>query len=74
WPASSPDLNLIVELWHRIKNPNREGRPRTIDTMKDVIKEIWDEIAVGDELQRLVAGMPRRIQAVISAGGGQTQF
>jgi len=32
----------------------REGRPRTIDVTKDVMKDIWDQIAVGDELRRLV--------------------
>ena len=78
WPARSLDLNPIEELWRRMKDrlfqANREGRPRTVDVTKDVIKEIWDQIAVGDELRKLVESMPRRIQAVIAAGGGHTQF
>jgi len=78
WPACSPDLNPIEELWRRMKDhlfqTNRAGRPRIVDVTKNVIKEIWDEIAVGDELRKLVESMPQRIQAVITVGGGHTPF
>ena len=50
----------------RLFQANREGRLRTVDVTKDIIKEIWDQIAIGDELGKLVESMPRRIQAVIN--------
>ncbi|RPA95354.1 hypothetical protein L873DRAFT_1813051 [Choiromyces venosus 120613-1] len=56
WPANSPELNPIEELWRRMKDrlfqANKEGVLRTVDAMKDVTKEIWDDIALDDELHR----------------------
>lgn len=75
WPAQSPDLNPIENLWAIVDRQvrNREDLPRNIKDLYQVLKTEWDQIPV-ETLQNLVKSMPRRIQACIAAGGGHTKY
>ncbi len=67
WAANSPDLNLIENLWSFVKRKMRDTRPNKAD----VIKATWASITP-EQCHRLIASMPRRIDAVIHAKGGPT--
>ncbi len=41
WPANSPDLNPIENLWGIVKRKMRDTRPNNADELKATIKETW---------------------------------
>lgn len=73
WPSSSPDLNVIETLWHRMKSYLRNNPQRTISELKTKLSEIWESFTP-DYCRLLVEFMPARIQAVIRAKGDVTSF
>lgn len=73
WPANSPDLNPIENLWGIIKRKMRDTRPKNKEELTASIKEVWASITPG-QCHRLIASMPRRIDAVIKAKGFPTKY
>ena len=80
WPPFSPDLNLIEAVWNLMKNyiqfhyPDLgEGRQRTQDDLRIIVKESWENVSA-DDLMKLIETMPARCQAVLDADGGHTKF
>ena len=72
WPANSLDLNLIENLWGIIKRKMRGTRPKNKEELTASIKEIWASITPR-QCHRLIASMPRCIEAVIKAKGFPTK-
>ena len=81
WPANSPDLSPIEDLWAHLKYELRrqfpdtarlKGSPQTIRAvLRERLHKIWWEI--GEEvLNRLIEGMPKRVEEVITARGWYT--
>ncbi len=66
WPANSPDLNPIENLWGIVKRKMRDTRPNNADDLKTTVKETWASIPP-QQCHKLITSMPRRIEAVIKA-------
>ncbi len=64
WPANSPDLNPIENLWGIVKRKMRDTRPNNADELKATVKETWASIPP-QQCHKLITSMPRRIEAVI---------
>ena len=73
WPANSPDLNPIENLWGILKRKMRATRPNNKEELTASIKEIWASITP-IECHRLISSMPRHIEAVIKAKGFPTKY
>jgi transposase len=82
WPPYSPDLNPIENVWKILKfrvcerYPELGDLPKTQAALQRLIQaaeEVWEEVEVA-LLDRLAEGMPRRLQAVIQAGGWYTKY
>lgn len=75
WPACSPDLNPIENLWGILASKVYEnGRQfNTVIELKDCIKGSWGEIEP-DVLKNLVDSMPRRVFETIKSQGGHTKY
>ncbi len=41
WPANSPDLNPVENLWGIVKRKMRDTRPNNADDLKAAIKATW---------------------------------
>ncbi len=73
WPANSPDLNPIENLWGIVKRKMRDTRSNNADELKAAIKETWASIPP-QQCHKLITSMPRRIEAVIKAKGAPTKY
>jgi hypothetical protein len=75
WPAQSPDLNPIENLWSYLKKElcKFEQPASGVHELWSRTQEIWDKISV-ELCHNLIASMPRRIKAVIKAKGGHTKY
>ncbi len=73
WPANSPDLNPIENLWCIVKRKMRDTRPNNADELKATVKETWTSIPP-QQCHKLITSMPRWIEAVIKAKGAPTKY
>ncbi len=73
WPANSPDLNPIENLWGIVKRKMRDTRPNNADELMATVKETWASIPA-QQCHKLITSMPRRIEAVIKAKGAPTKY
>lgn len=73
WPANSPDLNPIENVWRLLKQRVAKRCPRTLAELRHCVEEEWVALEVAD-FARYVGNMNERCQAVIDAKGGHTKW
>lgn len=74
WPANSPDLNPIENVWRLLKDDVQlRHRPKNVEQMKAALEVAWKGIPA-EKLESLVSSMPERIKAVLQAKGGSTHW
>lgn len=73
WPANSPDLNAIENLWAVVKKKTRDTRHNNADDLKAAIKVTWLSMT-HTQCHGLVGSMPRHIDAAIHAKGGPSEY
>ncbi len=73
WPANSPDLNPIENLWGIVKRKMRYARPNNAEELKATIRATW-ALITPEQCHRLIDTMPHRIAAVIQAKGAPTKY
>lgn len=75
WPAQSPDLNIIENLWGDLKRRIRDNYHEITNKEKlwDAIQVEW-EATTTEYLKKLYLSIPHRLQAVIKAKSGPTKY
>ena len=74
WPAQSPDLNPIENLWQRIDVIIAKNKPSNKKELIENIIQAWHHIVTPEELCNLVQSMLRRCKAVIQNKGFPTKY
>jgi transposase len=73
WPASSPDLNPIENIWGILKARVDRRKPQNKQELISFALEEWDGIAM-DIVRRTIESMPNRIAEVIEKQGEKISY
>ncbi len=73
WPACSPDLSPIENVWRILKRKMRQRRPRTVAHLKTCLQEEWDKITP-ETLHHLVSSVLKRLLSVVKRNGNITKW
>lgn len=73
WPAQSPDLNPIENLWADVKRAVAKQNPTNNNQLWEVVKDSWRNIS-RERCQNLVDSMQRRCSAVLKSRGYTTKY
>lgn len=73
WPANSPDLNPIENIWGILKGRVAKRSPATKEELKEVLLEEWDNITP-ELIRNCIKNMPERVMACRNAKGGHTRY
>ncbi|CAF1152813.1 unnamed protein product [Rotaria sordida] len=69
WPATSPDLNPIENIWDHIDKELQKMKPTNVTQLQEMIQDIWLGVTPM-YCQKLVNSMPNRIKQCIKSRGG----
>ncbi len=70
WPAHSPDLSPIENLWGMMVEDVNKGNPSTLDELKSAIRASWKaRTSDAAGMHRLLDGWGRRLPACVAAKG-----
>lgn len=73
WPANSPDLNPIENLWSVMKNRVEKLDPRNTDAIINALNHVWDDIT--QELREsLINSMQEGIRLCLESGGEKIPY
>lgn len=73
WPANSPDLNIIENVWSVLKERVYKRSFRTEQGLWRAVKEEWEKFDL-KEIRKLVLSMPNRLQQLLDRDGGCTDY
>jgi hypothetical protein len=73
WPAGSPDLNPMENVWSMLVDAVNARPPTTLDQLKRVLKRKWSQLPM-EKITATIDSMPTRLLAVVEARGGHTKY
>jgi transposase len=73
WPANSPDLNPIENIWAILKSKLETRQPHTIEELKRYANEEWSNIPQL-VFKNVIESMPERVKQVLERGGAKCDY
>jgi transposase len=73
WPAKSPDLSPIENIWRLLKDSVSSREPKTLEELKRFIIEEWEKIPQ-EKIQRYYDQYWRRLDQCIKRKGNPTKY
>jgi hypothetical protein len=73
WPANSPDMNPIENVWGWMEKNLKDRQCRTNDELWNAVQDAWDAIPMS-QITSLFEKMPKRLKALRKSKGGNTKY
>ena len=73
WPANSPDLNPIENIWSILKQNVEKHKVTTKKQLIDAIQLEWGKLSI-DLIRKTIESMPKRIKEVIENQGKKCSY
>ena len=73
WPANSPDLNPIENVWHMLKRAVESRNPASINDLKQYSLEEWAKIPQ-EHINNCILSMPNRISELLERKGHKINY
>lgn len=73
WPAGSPDLNPIENLWGILKTNVAKRFPKTKAQLEEFARDEWHKIPQ-ETIKNTILSMPSRITQVIDRNGAKCDY
>jgi transposase len=73
WPAMSPDMNPMENVWSVLKCRVAYRKPRKLSSLVRIIQQEWKSLPV-EYAKKLVESMPNRIKCLLNADGDFTKY
>ncbi len=75
WPALSPDLSPVENVWGEVKRIVLTKRPRTVQHLTKVARAAWKQVTANrGYVKALYGSMRGRIASVIAEKGGKIPY
>ncbi|KAG1364710.1 hypothetical protein G6F61_013724 [Rhizopus arrhizus] len=76
WPAQSPDLNPIENMWSLLKRRlnDYETAPKGMNELYERVTKVWYDLMKPEECQKVIETMPKRIKQCIKDKGRWTDY
>ena len=68
WPANSPDMNIIENIWSVIDNKLLKFTINNVDELINALQTAWIDISK-ETLEKLFESLPKRVGKVINCKG-----
>ena len=69
WPARSPDLNPIENIWAILKTIIARENPASLDDLARVISHAWISDLTQDTIRNCINSMTSRMETMLDSGG-----
>jgi len=75
WPAVSPNMNPIEDMWSEVTRTvdASANQPTNLAELRQAVIDAWQVLPL-QTLATLIDSMPRRVQAMYDAHGGNTKY
>jgi transposase len=73
WPANSPDLSIIENVWPLLKDSIAGREPKSTEQLIKFAKEEWSKLKP-DFFKTLINSVPNRLSLVLKAKGGPIHY
>ena len=73
WPANSPDLNCIENLWSWLNRQIANEEPHSIDQLREIVTKHMSNVPI-EMIRNLIESMPSRIDECLKNLGGITRY
>ena len=74
WPAKSPDLSWIENLWALVSRKVNERSDVTSDNFEQVIRQEWAKVQQPRVFRPFADSINKRLKACIANAGGETKY